>query len=131
METISSASGSTRGASGGIAGVIEYGSTVSECLVKATLKGAFVGGLCSFTSGKIIDSYFIGSIINDQTNAYYSLGVLVGQAYDYTDIQNCYSVSEISEQGISYSDVGGLIGSFYGTISVINSFSEQFLKLLH
>ena len=88
---------------GGLAGCIDYFSTISNCYVTGN-----VNGIANYTGGVIYES---GTGNN--------IGGLAGTNMNYSKINNCYSTVIVS--GIN--DVGGLVGYNYYYSQINNSYA--------
>ena len=79
-----------------------------------------VGGLLGRSSAACSNCYAIGEVSCSSSNRTYSVGGLIGSLSSST-ISNCYASGKVS--GNDNDNVGGFIGSNYGTIN--NSFFDK------
>ena len=99
----------------GAAGVIK-----NLGLVGGSVTGLrYIGGLAGYNNGTIQNCYTVNKNVNSSTapGSYSGLGGLVGYNGPNGEIENCYTASDVGTNRSTYIvDVGGLVGSNYGTI---------------
>lgn len=106
-----SSGGNGYGATGGIAGCLDLGTTVSNCyseaLIKCTSSNWFAGGLIGLLKRSTLsNSYATGSV-----DGYQYTGGLVGYS-ESASISNCYATGDVT--GVN-AYAGGLIGRALGS----------------
>ena len=94
----------------GLVGYLGSGGTLQNLGVKASYikGGSFVGGVCGWNDGTVINCYNIGSV---EGNSY--VGGVCG--YNKSNVINCYNTGNVT--GSSY-NVGGVCGqNYFGTVT--------------
>ncbi len=152
---------------GGLAGYMDSGGTISNCYVTGSVKSTgstgYVGGLCgesfsnvdncfagctvvaengsaggliaNFATANLTYSYSSGSVtVNSEAS---EVGGLLGTVSTGSSVENCFSESSVSTNGVlhreptnpDFSNIGGLIGTNQGT--VVNCYANGSITILN
>lgn len=109
---------------GGLVGQTTGTTSITRCWTDVNMNGTgriYIGGLVGShgASGNIIESFAIGNVANNNTNANLEMGGLVGRITN-GQIINCYATGNVTSQQ-NNNMVGGLVGST--SRNIINSYS--------
>lgn len=96
----------------GIAGFTGTNTTISKCSNSGTITadGDYIGGIEGFTSGIIEKCFNSGTV--KQTGGTGGIGGIAGETpmNDTVQIQNCYNIGKVIEEGNNTNGVGGIVG---------------------
>ena len=98
---------------------------IENCTNNAKISGFYTGGIVGFKRSSPKSLIISNCKNNGNINGNVCSGGIIGDAYTYTKVINCYNTADISGgNDIGYSGVGGIMGIGMNNPSIINSYNS-------